>query len=832
MLEQYLPQGPEHPFAQTMLSHFDKLQTPIKAVGEYPYLAQQSSRFRDAGWATVVSARALWDLWLDISFTPLASRRGLDVVEPFDEWEEFALFAGHYFLLVASNTEEKQPSEVAVGKSDTSTISPKTVDPDTIIVHSEIQPSDAMLTPRRFLAAFALGQSNVVLHAGQGTQERLSTVDVLSREDCQPGITLPPLPACMCHTITPMSNATALLVGGRMSPMQALTDTWFLNNQTWTKVGDLETARYRHCAVSIILKHQGSETTAVLVFGGKTSKGEALDDWVLWTVNDGWQSLSVNGPGPLARFGAAMATIASDASRQTHSVGLLMGGMSADGAVLEDVWEWSVLAAPTPRLILKNRTNDVHNKTLGSMSARMGASLVPWGDQLLLIGGVSKGQLHSRSEDFLLVSHDQAEIVVNGADIHSDSTWPLLIGMAAISVSSDEVVIAGGGAVCFSMGSFWNQNCLKITRGNASGLKPWRAVPQQHYGTAQRKTAKAPHLGKQNKKKKPRQPNIAETLRVHLKSPEDFKQLVAASKPAIIEGLDIGPCTELWSLDYLKERIGPERELVVHECASNRMTFKDKNFEYVKMSAGDFLDGIGQGKHSYLRAVSSSQPNKLPTKLEEDFPTIAQDFQIPSLFDIIRSNLHSSPLRISGPVSLWLHYDVLANVLCQIRGTKTLRLYPPADVKHLDFPPGGSSSNLDVLTSKRPQLRMTHPQVAWLKPGDILFIPPAWSHTASPDQGFSVAVNVFWRDLDKGYAAGKDVYGNRDLQAYENGRRDVEKITRAFRDVLPQLTQFYLERLAGEIQDKADALGKKKQVETKKNVREQNEQALESENQS
>jgi tRNA wybutosine-synthesizing protein 4 len=96
-----------------------------------------------------------------------------------------------------------------------------------------------------------------------------------------------------------------------------------------------------------------------------------------------------------------------------------------------------------------------------------------------------------------------------------------------------------------------------------------------------------------------------------------------------------------------------------------------------------------------------------------------------------------------------------------------------------------------------------------LKPGDILFIPPMWSHTATPDDGVSVAVNVFWRGLDKGYAAGKDVYGNRDLQAYENGRRDVEKIVRAFREVPVDIAGFYLDRLAGEILESAEKMRKK-----------------------
>ena len=90
-----------------------------------------------------------------------------------------------------------------------------------------------------------------------------------------------------------------------------------------------------------------------------------------------------------------------------------------------------------------------------------------------------------------------------------------------------------------------------------------------------------------------------------------------------------------------------------------------------------------------------------------------------------------------------------------------------------------------------------------MKPGDVLFIPPLWLHTASPTEGVSVAVNVFFRNLAPGcYAAGRDVYGNRDLQAYEKGRRDVEKIARSF-DRLPRdIAKFYLDRLADELKER------------------------------
>jgi tRNA wybutosine-synthesizing protein 4 len=129
-------------------------------------------------------------------------------------------------------------------------------------------------------------------------------------------------------------------------------------------------------------------------------------------------------------------------------------------------------------------------------------------------------------------------------------------------------------------------------------------------------------------------------------------------------------------------------------------------------------------------------------------------------------------------------------------------------VKYLAYLPGGSSSNIDILTSKDTRLSRTHPHTAHLRPGDILFIPPMWSHTAVPEDGVSVAVNVFFRNLENGYAAGKDVYGNRDLQAYENGRRDVERIAKAFKTIPDDMAKFYIDRLAMELQEKAGAVGK------------------------
>lgn len=70
------------------------------------------------------------------------------------------------------------------------------------------------------------------------------------------------------------------------------------------------------------------------------------------------------------------------------------------------------------------------------------------------------------------------------------------------------------------------------------------------------------------------------------------------------------------------------------------------------------MNEVHEGGRQYLRTISAEQPNKLPANLATDFPSLGNDFQLPEPLSLVTDNAHSSPLRISGPVALWLHYDV------------------------------------------------------------------------------------------------------------------------------------------------------------------------------
>jgi tRNA wybutosine-synthesizing protein 4 len=282
-------------------------------------------------------------------------------------------------------------------------------------------------------------------------------------------------------------------------------------------------------------------------------------------------------------------------------------------------------------------------------------------------------------------------------------------------------------------------------------------------------------------------------------------KIIGVGKPALLDGIDIGPCVDSWMPEYLKATVGADRQIVVHVARSPAMSFQHKNFKYETMAFGEFIDAaFSQKSRLYFRSLSSAKPTALPANIREDFPKLAEDFILPSCLAHVTENLHSSPLRISSAdVGMWLHYDGTANILCQISGRKLFRLYPPRDVTKLSFPAGATTSTLvDIFL--QPPIPGTTPYELEMKAGDILFIPPLWLHAAKPLTP-CVAVNVFFKSIESNkYPHGRDIYASRDLAAYEKGRNKLQGIVREFSGLPVDARRFYLSRLAEELKQFVD----------------------------
>ncbi|KAI9724027.1 MAG: hypothetical protein M1812_000745 [Candelaria pacifica] len=835
LLEQFLPAGSGHPFAKTMIRHFDKLQTPLKSIHKYKSATDQQARFRKAGWS-VPFVKSLWELWSSPSFLTPDDRSALDSIEPFDEWEEFALFASHYFLLVAETCRGIKDNQEAIDHDidhlrrniGTLECSPIT-DPGinalangrlnhgstnrVFAASADDQGAEAGTQPhlhlryyenpkgqgcRRFGAGLPIGTRAVGHHGGLGLQTRLSSTDKYSSHDLEidnSGFVPTTLRPRMCHTITRLNNSDCLLVGGRSSPDSPLADCWLRKGHEWQRVEDLPVPRYRHCAAQL---QTVDGVSAVLVFGGKGPVGKVLDDWLLWANHRGWKKLLVVGHEPISSFGASMISI-SDVE------GILCGGMTQDGTVRGGCWYWAIEGPEFDTVRCQRLSLDSHSRIDSDRySERFGASLVPTNQGTFLIGGIGGKGVLTQDEEIIDINLDFPHLYLSKVESITMGPRPLLIG-CTVPNHCGNAHILGGGAVCFSFGAHHNQGIWVLEDPQSTVGSSLRLV-EKPIASSTTRQASSSQSGEENCIHPQYRSVTSAISRLQLESAEQFSRVLQEGRPVIFEGLQIGTCTEKWTPEYMKEQVGIDRQVVVHSATTKHMNFQAKNFVYNTMGFGEFVNLAANGNRLYLRSLALDKPSERPVELAHDFPTIAGDFKLPAALAFVTENAHSSPLRISGSVSMWLHYDVMANVLCQIRGTKRLLVYPPTDINHLHIPPGASSSSINIFKgqdSRLPCISEAQPFEATLEPGDVLFIPALWPHAASPTDGLSVAVNVFFRHLRSGYAPGKDVYGNRDLQAYEKGRRDIDKVVRAFDGLPSETARFYLERLAAELGERA-----------------------------
>lgn len=333
LLEQILPDGADHPFATTMLRHFDKLSCPIKSVARYPSIALQCERFRDRGWSTI-EAQSLWSAWSGDSFLTPDDRRALDQIEPFDEHEEFALFASHYLLLHARSYKAKiqsMPSELLISQ----------------IPIREVETNCAKLIAnhglRRFGAAMIVkdhyGKESIINCLGLGNNNRLSSYDVYTRGG-QGHIHVKSRggpPSRMCSSLIDLDNVV-LLSGGRSSPAKPLSDCWIFKKdmKEWERTHDLPVSLYRHSACRL------GSSSLVLVIGGKTGVTGVSDLITVYHPEDGWLLCKVGGSTqPKIVFGASLTCSGRQPGSHLSFRGHLMGGISS-GIIDRQIQNWTL----------------------------------------------------------------------------------------------------------------------------------------------------------------------------------------------------------------------------------------------------------------------------------------------------------------------------------------------------------------------------------------------------------------------------------------------------------------------------------------------------------
>lgn len=162
-----------------------------------------------------------------------------------------------------------------------------------------------------------------------------------------------------------------------------------------------------------------------------------------------------------------------------------------------------------------------------------------------VLGGIIKDLILKQTNEVcsFVASSDGSRSIVP-TTMKTTAPRQLLIGIS-VAAKDNAIVIMGGSAVCFSFGTFWNKGCTtlqisEIPLGISHQHTESPKVAWQYLGSLDTPLSTGDET-------KPPGATGGSTILVPRKqvgSPVDFDQVLRANEPAVLRGLDMGPCTQ------------------------------------------------------------------------------------------------------------------------------------------------------------------------------------------------------------------------------------------------------------------------------------------------
>lgn len=589
-----------------------------------------------------------------------------------------------------------------------------------------------------------------------------------------------PLPLIF-HTFTKISSSQFIVFGGRTNPLDVSSKAFLLTlsgidgggqviSASWEELATEENAsspspRYRH--ITVLCK----EKNVLFVFGGKDKCGKFLSDSWIGTVDADqkvirWRLLTLYGDVPPPSC-SSVAVLFED---RIILSGGLTGYFEAKGFITSiDLSSGRCIRGPDS---IGDRFS--HSMTLVKVKGE---------EYLFVLHGSSTSPKTELQEAMLINPH-----TLQNAISISVSGLPFWWSRhSCIHVSDSVLLVIGGGYTCFSFGTAVSRPQLLLLDGGM-----FRAPCISSFLL---NTTKTEDSCDSTSTLFPIKSVVAMEL-----NKETFKNISNSARiPVLFKHVDFGDCLTKWK-DY-KYLIESEKNVVVSVHVARGTTVLDfiqKNFTYRHVSFEQLIRHVRESAHDfrasqklpdevfYFRSISSHMKTER-SNFWKDFPNISKDFCLPGGIDeCILPRLHQACWRINAaPLSLWMHYDTLDNVLCQITGRKKVTLFPPSQYNNLYM----VNSSSAVLSVESPDLRQfpkfieatKHGFQAILNAGDMIFIPALWFHhieTIESEDDYSISVNVFYEHhhfpttlYDK-----KDLYGNKDLPPFSALRSNLMEV--------------------------------------------------------
>ena len=252
-------------------------------------------------------------------------------------------------------------------------------------------------------------------------------------------------------------------------------------------------------------------------------------------------------------------------------------------------------------------------------------------------------------------------------------------------------------------------------------------------------------------------------------SASDFAALVAAEQPVVLRGLvDRWPAvaagqTAAGLIAYLKAMDRGISAPVMEAPAKSGGRFaygpdlSEFNFTKRRAPIRETLDRIernlGQANAPFVAIQMLPLADSLPGFVTRNpMPLLSADI--------------GPRLWIGGPIRTQTHNDRDHNLACVIAGRRRFVLFPPEQVANLYVGPLDNPPPLSLVDPEAPDLErfpkyadaIAQAQVAWLEPGDALFMPKYWWHHVTSLEPFNAMANYWWGDDATGLERPNDIF--------------------------------------------------------------------------
>jgi hypothetical protein len=250
----------------------------------------------------------------------------------------------------------------------------------------------------------------------------------------------------------------------------------------------------------------------------------------------------------------------------------------------------------------------------------------------------------------------------------------------------------------------------------------------------------------------------------------DFAALVAAEAPVVLKGvfdrwpaLAAGRGGPAQLNSYLKgmDRGAPAPVMEAPARSNGRFGYAAdlREFNFTKRSAPvpDTLDRIERLIGTSAAPFVAIQ--MLP--LASHMPEFVRQNPMPLLPADV-----GPKLWIGGAVRTQTHNDRDHNLACVIAGRRRFLLFPPEQVANLYIGPFDNPPPLSLVDPDAPDLAkypryaeaFASARVAYLDPGDAIFIPKHWWHNVVSLGAYNAMVNYWWGDTPAGIGNPSDAF--------------------------------------------------------------------------